>query len=325
LDRGQPAEAHLPASAVVGAFDPGDDGDAQLFPGVPAAAVQAPLTAAKSTDRSTGAAPPALESVAANEVVDGVRLLELYRDRPVDVTGRLNQPPGSYQRYFDGVGWQQPTAEQWLSRYARVRPAVSRYTETLLLREALGRRRTLRVAQLGAADVGTWIGLPFPSGTGSPTSPVTGYVVDGPTIPDAADPLSGFMVDEWSEVVPRRTEVRDPVSGEPTGLTHESSTAGMAVNANGPNARAPQSLLLAVSPDGEPWNPAKVIDLLADTLAAARERAVTLEQVPLVGRLLPATYVQDWSLQGEPVLDMSLLLSKATVREAILTHIAEKD
>ena len=34
---GQPPQSELTASAVVGAFDPGDDGDAQLFAGVPAA------------------------------------------------------------------------------------------------------------------------------------------------------------------------------------------------------------------------------------------------------------------------------------------------
>ena len=40
FDGGQPAQAYLPASAVVGAFDPGDDGNAQLLAGVPASAVQ---------------------------------------------------------------------------------------------------------------------------------------------------------------------------------------------------------------------------------------------------------------------------------------------
>ena len=40
FDRGQPSEGGLASAAVVGAFDPGDDGDPQLFAGVPAAAVQ---------------------------------------------------------------------------------------------------------------------------------------------------------------------------------------------------------------------------------------------------------------------------------------------
>ena len=39
FDRGQPSEADL-AAAVVGAFDPGDDRDAEFLSGVPARAVQ---------------------------------------------------------------------------------------------------------------------------------------------------------------------------------------------------------------------------------------------------------------------------------------------
>ena len=213
----------------------------------------------------------------------------------------------------------------WLTRYSRVRPGAQRFAETLLLREALGPRRTLRVAQLSAADFGTWIGLSFPQDAGPPAHPVTGIVVDAPDLPHAADALSALVIDEWAEVVPHRTEIRDPATGEPTGDTRELHTAGLAVHANRPNARAPQCMLLAVTPDGQPWSPDKVVDVLADTMDMARERAVALEQVPLVGRLLPATYVQDWSLQGEPVLDLHLLLTESAVRAAVLGYVAEKD
>ena len=40
LDRGESAEAVLSPSAVVGAFDPGDDREAELFSRVPALAVE---------------------------------------------------------------------------------------------------------------------------------------------------------------------------------------------------------------------------------------------------------------------------------------------
>ena len=213
----------------------------------------------------------------------------------------------------------------WLTRYSRVRPGAQRFAETLLLREALGPRRTLRVAQLSAADFGTWIGLPFPQDAGPPAHPVTGIVVDTPDLPDAADTLSALVIDEWAEVVPHRTEIRDPATGEPTGDTGELHTAGLAVHANRPNARAPQCMLLAVSPDGQSWSPDMVVNVLAETMDMARERAVALEKVPLVGRLLPATYVQDWSLQGEPVLDLHLLLTESAVRAAVLGYVAEKD
>ena len=40
FDGGQSAEGGLAAASVVGAFDPGDDRDAQLFAGVPGVAVE---------------------------------------------------------------------------------------------------------------------------------------------------------------------------------------------------------------------------------------------------------------------------------------------
>jgi hypothetical protein len=76
---------------------------------------------------------------------------------------------------------------------------------------------------------------------------------------------------------------------------------------------------------GGAWSADKVVRVLADTQALARERAIALEQVPLVGRLLPAIYVQDWSLQGEPVLDTQFLLTTSHMQAALLTHVVEKD
>ena len=51
----------------------------------------APLTAGKSTDRAPGAVQSTLESVAASEVVDGLRLLELNRSAPVQILARLER------------------------------------------------------------------------------------------------------------------------------------------------------------------------------------------------------------------------------------------
>ncbi|CAN5538984.1 hypothetical protein BH09ACT7_BH09ACT7_35350 [soil metagenome] len=212
----------------------------------------------------------------------------------------------------------------WLTRTARVRPAVGRYAETLLLREAIGHRVPLRVAQLRDGAFGTWIGLPFGEITVPQDASVTGFVVETPAGADVSARVSGLVVDEWTDVVPARQSVRDPATGEPTDTVREVSTAGLAVNANGPNARAPQVLLLVMSPDGQPWSADKVVDVLADTYALAQERAVTLERVPLAARILPATYVQDWSLQGEPVLDMSRLLRTAVEQSAVARYVAEK-
>jgi hypothetical protein len=72
----------------------------------------APLTAAKSTDRTTEAVDGSLESVAASEVVDGVRLLELYRANRAAIGARLAAPPPAYMQYFDGGVWPTTVDEQ---------------------------------------------------------------------------------------------------------------------------------------------------------------------------------------------------------------------
>ena len=104
----------------------------------------------------------------------------------------------------------------------------------------------------------------------------------------------------------------------------ERVTAGVAVHASGPDARAPQALLLAVAPDGEPWTWERLVELVDGALALARARLVTLERAPLGGALLPAALVQDWSLQGEPVPRPSALARLADPR-AVLTHVRDPE
>ena len=142
--------------------------------------------------------------------------------------------------------------------------------------------------QLPSVPGETWIGLPFADGT-LPKGPRTALVAElpGGVVPAATDVLAGFVVDEWVDVV-----------SSPTTVT------GVALNADAPDARPPQAILLAVTPDGKPWDLDRLRGVVDDTVRLAQERAVTLERVPLAPRLLPALYVDDWSLQGQsdPVL-----------------------
>ena len=118
------------------------------------------------------------------------------------------------------------------------------------------------------------------------------------------------MIDEWVEVMPR-------VDGK--------TTVGVAVNANGPNARAPQSLLLAVNPDDKPWTPQKVFDMFDDVARSARQRPITFETLPLAARLLPATYVADWSLQDEPSMRILSLADPDAAADRWLSHVRDED
>lgn len=195
----------------------------------------------------------------------------------------------------------------WLATAARVRPAASRLVETLMLREALRGPVRLSVVQMPATGPARWVGLPFEGA--APLDAVTACVVDAPPGLKPRAQCVGLVVDGWTETVPRRRELADG----PADLV----TAGMAVHANGPDARAPQALLLAVSPDGGPWTWQRVAGIVEETVALARARLVTLERAPLGGALLPAVWAQDWSLQGEPVIDPRLLSEFVDVRSAM--------
>jgi hypothetical protein len=201
---------------------------------------------------------------------------------------------------------QRSAARRWLARHARVRPGVQRYTDASVLRSALGRGARpldLRAVTLGHASWSGEQGPPAAPGVVTPTS----LVVESPVGFDPAAGLCGLVVDSWHEAIPRRRAV----DGQPE---RELATTGLAVHANGPDARPPQTLLLGVTPDHEPWSLAKVVVLLDEARALARLRLVTLDRVPLAGAVLPAGRVAHWSLQGERVVDPRLL---STVARAV--------
>ena len=126
------------------------------------------------------------------------------------------------------------------------------------------------------------------------------------------------MIDEWTDVVPRRERRKKPT--DPGTVVDERAIAGLAINANGPSARAPQAILLAISPDGARWTTDALIDTLADTLDLAKIRAVTLERTNGVARLLPALYEASWSLQGESAFDLAAIVADIS---AILPYVSE--
>jgi len=116
----------------------------------------------------------------------------------------------------------------------------------------------------------------------------------------AADPsgaLAGIVLDEWTEVVPRRLLRGDPAVSDPPAELVDVTTTGNALNANAPGARAPQTILVALSPDGGRWTGERLVHVLDEALALAQMRLVTLDQIPLVSQVLPALYFADWSLQ----------------------------
>jgi hypothetical protein len=95
------------------------------------------------------------------------------------------------------------------------------------------------------------------------------------------------------------------------------ATTGIALNANAPGARPPQVVLIALSPDGADWDGDRLVRVLHESQALARMRTITLQQLPYVGRQLPALYFRDWSLQGEPVINWAKVSTQFTADNAI--------
>ncbi len=81
---------------------------------------------------------------------------------------------------------------------------------------------------------------------------------------NAGRDICGFLVDEWTEIIPTEDE-----------------TTGIAFHYDRPNSEPPQTMLLAVSPQmfGEGWSWDDLVAILHETLDEARLRAVEPQQI----------------------------------------------
>jgi hypothetical protein len=269
----------------------------------------------------------AAESVKSRIELASQALASIFGDIFMVVPRLLPPPAGEADLWSGAVGPQGVTAKAgaeirpWLLRAGAVRSATSAYGEALLVREMLGRRPLLRVAQSPAGAYGSWVGLPFPGDP--PTVPLTSMVAEvvgaasGDPEPAIDGALAGVVIDEWTEVLPRRLKKGDPSDPDAVPTFSDVTTTAIAVNANGPGARPPQAILLALSPDRGAWTDDRLIKVLDEAFALAQMRTLTLQEIPWIGRVLPALYFRDWSLQGEPVIDWNVVATKFNPNEAI--------
>ena len=163
----------------------------------------------------------------------------------------------------------------WLQRMERVRTPLARFGRPLREAEVLGSdvRLELSLAQVPHAAGQRWVGLELLE---------DGELVDGAAslvLQDApasfGGDLCGLLVDEWTELVPSRSE-----------------TTGIAFQYNPPDASAPQAILLAVPPVvGKPWTVGGLNRLLLETLDLLRIRAIDPAALGDAAHYLPATYL----------------------------------
>lgn len=167
-------------------------------------------------------------------------------------------------------------AQGWLIRSARVRDPAARLLNCLRSAEVLaaGESANLVVAQLPHEPGQRWIGLKPLTGQALPEGKVS-IVVQTTAALNWTQPLTGLVVDEWTETVPSAEQ-----------------TTALAFQYPPPDAAPPQALLIAVPPTpGAAWTHAGLRQVLDETLALARLRALDAEVLGATAQALPALYL----------------------------------
>lgn len=181
--------------------------------------------------------------------------------------------------------------EEWLSSIARVRKNPANYEMLSILASAVDFRsfhdlRNLLPLQLPYAGDGTerWLG----ASVNSTDALKEGRISMGASMPAGhlvSGDQAGIMVDDWIDVIPAREQ-----------------TSGISFHHNQPNAKAPQCLLLGLTPrvtGSWKWN--DLVDMLNETLDLAKKRAVDYEHISsgVIGQL-PA-FVMPFAQSGNVI------------------------
>jgi hypothetical protein len=163
----------------------------------------------------------------------------------------------------------------WLQQVAKARAPAALLDDALALGELLvdETRAKPLVGQLPVTDGEACIARNAPS---DPTEGRLGlFAVDhgGLDALKAGAPLSGLVVDSWTERIAASEQV-----------------TGLAVHFDAPSSRAPQAMLLVVPPEGEKWSFDLVADSLMETLELAKLRAVDPDILLAHGHQMPAIF-----------------------------------
>jgi hypothetical protein len=152
--------------------------------------------------------------------------------------------------------------EDWMHGIARVREKMHHAEHCVLLREALGLNKSqfaLHPIQLPYKDDKYhWLAMPFPDSALNEEGDVLLYTALTSSTAPAPGYSCGFLIDEWTEVIPAENEL--------TGLTFHYDR---------PSSEAPQAFLLVLPTKltGN-WEWDDLVDALLHTLDSARLRAI---------------------------------------------------
>jgi hypothetical protein len=112
------------------------------------------------------------------------------------------------------------------------------------------------IAQSPWTDGDRWIATSFTSASKQPPSGRLSVLILAPAGLPTTQPLGGLLIDAWTETIPS-----------------PSRDTAMALRFNNASTRAPQAILLAVSPNpAVAWTTTTLVDVLRETLMLARLR-----------------------------------------------------
>ena len=168
-------------------------------------------------------------------------------------------------------------ADALLVDAAAVREGAARLADTLLVRAAFdpvgSLANDLTVAQLPHDPAGRWVGLELQDDAMAANR--LSLLVHAAAKLDAAQPLRGVVVDEWTETVPSTEE-----------------TTGVTFHYDAPAAEAPQAIVLAVPAAAQStWTLDALEAILLETADRAVLRGVDLDALGDAGHLLPAAWL----------------------------------
>ena len=158
--------------------------------------------------------------------------------------------------------------EEWLGSIARVRQNAATFEMLMNLVNVIDFNtfllRPLLPLQLPYASDGTerWLG----ASVNNPESLKEGRVALGASMPKGyvvSGNQAGILIDEWVDVIPSREQ-----------------TSGLSFHHKQPNAKAPQCLILGLTPTitGN-WQWQDMVDMMNETFDLAKKRAVDYERI----------------------------------------------
>ena len=165
--------------------------------------------------------------------------------------------------------------DEWVYSLARVREKVYHWENVVNLKEAFTKTTMdLLPIQLPYKTNDSWLALEFPADYDITSDKIL-YTAHYAKPFDKAKRQCGLLLDEWTEVIPSKTE-----------------DVGITFHYDKPNSEAPQVLLLAMPSEFKgSWEWNNLLDIVNDTLNQAKKRAIEPGQIDstIYARFLPAT------------------------------------